>query len=150
VKKIQKFSSLKAGVAPVVLGLAMLSSPAFAQSAAEETAGEIVVTGSRIARPNVEAASPVTVVTAEAIQEFGATKIEDLTNSLPQVFAGQSSGVSNGADGTATIDLRGLGASRTVGAFAEYEINDSFKPYMDIMFMDYSLPRQAPSLAPVM
>jgi outer membrane receptor protein involved in Fe transport len=114
VKNIQKFSSLKAGVAPVVLGLAMLSSPAFAQSAAEETAGEIVVTGSRIARPNVESASPVTVVTSEAIKEFGATKIEDLTNSLPQVFAGQSSGVSNGADGTATIDLRGLGASRTV------------------------------------
>ncbi len=114
VKKIQKFSSLKAGVAPVVLGLAMLSSPAFAQSAAEETAGEIVVTGSRIARPNVEAASPVTVVTSEAIKEFGATKIENLTNELPQVFAGQNSGVSNGADGTATIDLRGLGASRTV------------------------------------
>ena len=114
VKKIQKFSSLKAGVAPVVLGLAMLSSPAFAQSAAEEGAGEIVVTGSRIARPNVESASPVTVVTSEAIKEFGATKIEDLTNSLPQVFAGQSSGVSNGADGTATIDLRGLGPSRTV------------------------------------
>ncbi len=114
VKKIQKFSSLKAGVAPVVLGLAMLSSPAFAQSAAEEGAGEIVVTGSRIARPNVESASPVTVVTSEAIKEFGATKIEDLTNSLPQVFAGQSSGVANGADGTATIDLRGLGPSRTV------------------------------------
>ena len=114
VKKIQKFSSLKAGVAPVVLGLAMLSSPAFAQGAAEESAGEIVVTGTRIARPNVEAASPVTVVTSEAIKEFGATKIEDLTNSLPQVFAGQSSGVSNGADGTATIDLRGLGPSRTV------------------------------------
>jgi hypothetical protein len=60
VKKIQKFSSLKAGVAPVVLGLVMLSSPAFAQqSAAEEGAGDIVVTGSRIARPNVESASPV-------------------------------------------------------------------------------------------
>ncbi|RJT24305.1 TonB-dependent receptor [Chakrabartia godavariana] len=114
-KKIQKFSSLKAGTAPVVLGLAMLASPAFAQSAAEEApAGEIVVTGTRIARPNVEAASPVTVVTSEAIKEFGATKVEDLTNSLPQVFAGQSSGVSNGADGTATIDLRGLGPSRTV------------------------------------
>ena len=114
VKTTNKFSSLKAGVAPVVIGLAMLSSPAFAQAAAEEEAGEIVVTGTRIARPNVEAASPVTVVTSEAIKEFGATKIEDLTNSLPQVFAGQSSGVSNGADGTATIDLRGLGASRTV------------------------------------
>ena len=80
-----------------------------AQAEEAKTLDTIVVTGSRIARPNLEAASPVTVVTAEAIKEFGATKIEDLTNALPQVFAGQNSGVSNGADGTATIDLRGLG-----------------------------------------
>ena len=34
----------------------------------------------------------------------------------------------------------------TAGAFAEYEISDAFKPYMDIMFMDYSTKSQiAPS-----
>ena len=89
--------------------------PAIAQDApaAEET-GVIVVTGSRVARPNAESPSPITTVGAEDIKEFGATKIEDLSNSLPQVFAGQSTGVSNGADGTATVDLRGLGPSRTV------------------------------------
>ncbi len=110
-----KSASLKAGVAPIVLGIALLATPSYAQPAnAGAAADEIVVTGSRIARPNVESASPVTVVSSEAIKEFGATKVEDLTNSLPQVFAGQNSGVSNGADGTATINLRGLGASRTV------------------------------------
>ena len=114
-KKSTILSGLKAGAAPLALSLVAVASPAFAQAAAEEeAASDIVVTGSRIARPNLEAASPVTVVTSEAIKEFGATKIEDLTNALPQVFAGQNSGVSNGADGTATIDLRGLGASRTV------------------------------------
>jgi outer membrane receptor protein involved in Fe transport len=113
-KKSTILSGLKAGAAPLALSLFAVASPAFAQAAAEEAASDIVVTGSRIARPNLEAASPVTVVSAEAIKEFGATKIEDLTNALPQVFAGQNSGVSNGADGTATIDLRGLGASRTV------------------------------------
>jgi len=114
-KKSTILSGLKAGAAPLALSLFAVASPAFAQAAAEEeAASDIVVTGSRIARPNLEAASPVTVVTSEAIKEFGATKIEDLTNALPQVFAGQNSGVSNGADGTATIDLRGLGASRTV------------------------------------
>lgn len=85
---------------------------AFAQEAAP--ASDIVVTGSRVARPNAESPSPITTVGATDIKEFGATKIEDLTNSLPQVFAGQDSSVSNGADGTATIDLRGLGASRTL------------------------------------
>jgi iron complex outermembrane recepter protein len=107
-------SRLRAGVASAVLGVAMISTPAFAQAAEEEAKDAIVVTGSRIARPNLEAASPVTVVGADEIKDSGYSKIEDLTNALPQVFAGQTSGVSNGADGTATIDLRGLGPSRTL------------------------------------
>ncbi len=89
--------------------------PAVAQDApVVEDTGVIVVTGSRVARPNAESPSPITTVGNEDIKEFGATKIEDLSNSLPQVFAGQSSGVSNGADGTATVNLRGLGSNRTV------------------------------------
>ena len=35
-------------------------------------------------------------------------------NSLPQVFAGQGSNISNGASGTATLNLRGLGSERTL------------------------------------
>ncbi len=114
--RVANRSRFSASVATAALGLALIANPAQAQdAAAEEDAGEaIVVTGSRIARPNAESASPVTVVSADDIKETGSTKIEDLTNSLPQVFAGQASGVSNGADGTATIDLRGLGPSRTV------------------------------------
>jgi iron complex outermembrane recepter protein len=102
-------------LASTIIAGSLSAAPVMAQTppAAEET-GVIVVTGSRVARPNAESPSPITTVGAEDIKEFGATKIEDLSNSLPQVFAGQSSGVSNGADGTATIDLRGLGASRTV------------------------------------
>jgi iron complex outermembrane recepter protein len=107
---------LSAGAASAVIGIALLATPAFAQEkpAEEEEVGTITVTGSRVARPNAESPSPITSVGSEDIKEFGATKIEDLSNSLPQVFAGQSSGVSNGADGTATIDLRGLSPSRTV------------------------------------
>jgi iron complex outermembrane receptor protein len=44
----------------------------------------------------------------------GVTRTEDLLNSLPQVMAGQSSGVSNGSTGTATVNLRGLGSARTL------------------------------------
>lgn len=112
---MQKFSSLKAGVAPVVLGLAMISTPAAAQSAADGAEAEaIVVTGTRIARPDVESATPVTVVSAEAISLSGTTRVEDLINSLPQAIGGQTAFVSNGASGTATVDLRGLGTSRTL------------------------------------
>jgi iron complex outermembrane recepter protein len=112
--------ALKSSVATfAALAAFGVMTPAMAQTAAagqgdEETLEDIVVTGSRIARPNLESAAPVTVVGAEAIKEAGVNKIEDLFNQLPQVFTAQSSGVSNGANGTATVDLRNLGANRTL------------------------------------
>ncbi len=75
---------------------------------------EVVVTGSRIATPNLDSISPVTAVTSEEIKQTGVTRIEDLINSLPQVVADQGSGISMGSNGTATINLRGLGAQRTL------------------------------------
>lgn len=76
--------------------------------------GDIVVTGSRIRSPNLESASPVTVLNSEEFRLTGTTRTEDLLNSLPQVFAGQGSNVSNGSTGTATVNLRGLGAERNL------------------------------------
>ena len=81
---------------------------------AAEAPQEIVITGSRIAAPNQTSISPVTQVTAAAIEQTGVTRVEDLLNELPQVFAAQNSTAANGASGTATINLRGLGASRTL------------------------------------
>ncbi|WP_310467289.1 TonB-dependent receptor plug domain-containing protein [Sphingomonas sp.] len=85
-----------------------------AEGAPVEEAQDIVVTGSRIPQPNLEAQAPVTVVTNQDIKLSGASRVEDLLNSLPSVSAEQSSGVSNGATGTATVDLRGLGSKRTL------------------------------------
>lgn len=79
-----------------------------------EQAADIVVTGSRIPSPNLTSTAPVTVVTSQDIKLQGITKVEDLLNSLPSVFAAQSSTISNGASGTADVDLRGLGAKRTL------------------------------------
>lgn len=114
--KIARLSKFKYTAAPVALGLALISTPSFAQDNAGEEADSapIVVTGSLVKRPNEESAAPVTVVGGEDFKGQGATKVEDLLNSLPQVLATQSSGVSNGADGTATVSLRGLGTSRTL------------------------------------
>ena len=74
----------------------------------------VVVTGSRIAQPNLTTTSPVTQVTAADITTAGVTRVEDLVNQLPQAFAAQNATVSNGATGTATVDLRGLGSPRTL------------------------------------
>jgi len=78
------------------------------------TGGDIVVTGSRIPHPELESASPVTVVGAQEVKQTGVTRVEDLLNSLPQVFAGQGGNIANGATGTATLDLRDLGSVRTL------------------------------------
>lgn len=107
---------LKLASAPAVLGFALTALPAYAQDASDEAdeGATIVVTGSRLASPNLESASPVTVVTAEEIKGTGTTRVEDLVNSLPQVFAGQGSNYANGASGAATLNLRGLGSERTL------------------------------------
>src|SRR5882724_3389233 len=75
---------------------------------------EVIVTGSRLQSANVVSISPVTTVSATDIQASGLTRVEDLLNNLPMVFAGQGSTISNGSDGTATVDLRGLQAQRTL------------------------------------
>ena len=92
-------------------GAAAVATPAYS---ADQTIQEVVVTGSRIASPNLETTSPVTQVTAADIAVQGVTRVEDLVNQLPQAFAAQNANVSNGATGTATINLRGLGSPRTL------------------------------------
>jgi len=76
---------------------------------------EIVVTGSRVPRKDLEAAAPITVFTREEIDRSGATSIGQMLRELPSV-AGQAdtSSVNNGGGGTLQISLRGIGAVRTL------------------------------------
>ena len=85
-----------------------------AQGGTVQTSQDIVITGTRIPQPNLTSASPVTVLSAQEVKLQGTTRTEDLINSLPQAFAAQGSNVSNGATGTATVNLRGLGPNRTL------------------------------------
>lgn len=92
-----------------------LSTAAYAQDAELE---EVVVTGSRIARQDGFAAvAPVSIVNSDDIRSTGLTRMEDVLNSLPSIEAGENAFLSNGATGTASIDLRGLGANRTLVLF---------------------------------
>jgi len=85
-----------------------------AQGGTVASGGDIVVTGTRIPQPNLTSAAPVTVVTNQDVKLTGTTRVEDLLNQLPSVGASQASGVSNGASGTAEVDLRYLGSKRTL------------------------------------
>lgn len=132
----------------VIAGMAF-ATPAIAQDADEGVSAdaaapaddEIIITGTRIARPNVESASPVTVVGEEAIAQVGTTRVEDLVNSLPQVTPGQTAFVSNGATGTATVNLRGLGTARTLVLLngRRLQPGDPFLPVADLNQIPASL-----------
>ena len=98
--------------------LAQTSQPAVAKptvtaATAAETS-EIVVTGSRISRPDLKTSSPVTVVGQQEITLRQATTAEELLRDLPSVRPSLGPGVNNGSDGSASINLRGIGENRTL------------------------------------
>ena len=81
---------------------------------AQQADDEIIVTGSRIPSTNASSTSPVTTIGNVEFDIRGTTRVEDLVNTLPQAFAAQGANTSNGATGTATVNLRGLGSVRTL------------------------------------
>ncbi|HEY5559719.1 MAG TPA: TonB-dependent receptor plug domain-containing protein, partial [Steroidobacteraceae bacterium] len=111
---MERNNRVAAAVRRALVMSAVTAAGAAAPALAQENLGEIVVTGSRIRSANLEATTPVTQVTAQDVVTQGVTRIEDLVNQLPQAFAAQNVTVANGASGTATLNLRGLGSPRTL------------------------------------
>jgi len=113
-------SRLKYGVSAIavatILPFGIQASYAADDAAAEEevTFEEVVVTGSRIKRKDIESISPITILGTEDIQMTGLTRMEDVLNSLPSLEAGQNSNIANGSSGTADLNLRGFGPDRTL------------------------------------
>jgi outer membrane receptor protein involved in Fe transport len=131
---------LHSSAAPLVLSLALVSSPAFAQtqpagggSPEDQTetpaaaAGQatptgdgdaIVVTGSRIASPTITSVSPVQVLGEAEVDQSGVANIQELLLENP-VFGTPTLARTNTAfltsgTGVATVDLRNLGTDRTL------------------------------------
>ncbi|WP_022671698.1 TonB-dependent receptor domain-containing protein [Novosphingopyxis baekryungensis] len=126
------------GVAPIAIGMALFSAPVAAQSQdadAQATAdqdddttvtpagessslgGAIVVTGTRIQRPNLDSPNPVTSLSLGEIQSTGEVNLGDALNDLPSLrstFSQQNSTRFIGTAGLNLIDLRGLGTNRTL------------------------------------
>lgn len=87
------------------------------EPAAEQPGDVIVVTGSRIRRPNLESTVPVSTVGGEEFFETGQTSIGDVLNELPQLrstFSQSNSTRFLGTAGLNLLDLRGLGTQRTL------------------------------------
>ncbi len=135
-----KFNTLtKLSVAPAAIAMALVATPAAAQDAedcvdadengvcdsdetAEATASDdgdalIIVSGSRIARPNLDSPAPVTSVEAGDLLDDGSVSLGDALNDLPSLRSTFSSSNSQrfiGTTGLSLLDLRGLGTSRTL------------------------------------
>lgn len=117
--KLSKTALLRASVAHAIFGAAMFSTPLYAQAAdpveaAPDAEEAIIVTGTRIARPDLEVTSPVNVIGAEEIGLRQPNAAEDLLRDLPSVRPSLGPGVNNGGDGSSSVDLRGLGTNRTL------------------------------------
>ncbi len=89
---------------------------ALAQDAgADEPLEEIITTGSRIKRADLDSASPVTVIDREVLLAQGITDVGSLLQRMPSM-SGSPIGTTtnNGGNGSVQIDLRGMGVDRTL------------------------------------
>ena len=90
-----------------------------AAPAAQNSGTEIVVTGSRIARPEYEGNIPGGQMAKEEIEDRGIISAIDTANELPFVSTGATTEGENGVGGTslgvAFVDVLGLGSQRTLG-----------------------------------
>ena len=98
----------------MICGVMTLGVAGAAMAADADQGQEVVVTGSRIPQPNLTSVSPLAVVSDVELKAEGTVNVETLLNNMPQVFADFGANVSNGSTGTANVDLRGLGSSRTL------------------------------------
>jgi outer membrane receptor protein involved in Fe transport len=86
-----------------------------AEAAAEpEADSDIVVTGTRITNPNLVQSSPVTVIGEGEIQMQQVSSAEELLHELPGHSPSSNQNVNNGGNGSAFINLRGLGSNRNL------------------------------------
>lgn len=108
----QPSSALRRAVRLSLLAAAAsVAVPAVAQTGLDA----VVVTGTRIAKRDAIAESPILTVDAEAFDKSGYVAVEQYLNTLPQLVPGISSQSNNpSSNGRAFLDLRGLGANRNL------------------------------------
>jgi iron complex outermembrane receptor protein len=95
-------------------GIVGLSAAPLALAQEGAAVEEVTVTGTRIRRQDFVSNAPVATVGFEQIQLTGTVNTESLLNQLPQIIPGLDRTSNNPGNGTATVDLRGLGANRTL------------------------------------
>ena len=100
----------------IISGIAF-AAPALAQDA-QQKAETVVVTGSRLVRPNETAPTGIQVIDAKVIEATGEVNTGDLLRSLPAIgvqgLTATNSNFFTQGNGVSTIDMRNLGTDRTL------------------------------------
>ncbi|REL32359.1 TonB-dependent receptor domain-containing protein [Thalassotalea euphylliae] len=112
--KLTRAVRLAIAAGAATTAMAMPASVAFAEEAAEEGVERIQVTGSRIKRQELTAVTPIIEVDAQEFAISGNLNVEQKLAELPSTLPSFGPSSNNPGDGTATVDLRGLGTSRTL------------------------------------
>ena len=138
--------------------LAMVATPAFAQTAPAPASGgqattddqsqpDIVITGSLLSRADKETPSPVTILTSENLARAGITSAAEAIRSISADSAGSiGTGFQTGfSAGGSAVSLRGLGVSSTLVLIdglrsTNFPINDDgHNAYVDLNSVPFSL-----------
>ena len=112
-------TALAGGTAPTTLlaQTTTAATPTKVAAAEEASTDAIIVTGSRIRRPNLESTVPIVSVSGQEFFQVGAISVGDTLNDLPQLrstVSQQNSSRGLGLRGVNLLDLRGLGTARTL------------------------------------
>lgn len=102
-----------------VLSISLLSQGvAVAQENPQTESGgeavEVVVTGSRIATSSFTTPTPVTVISAEDLEMSGKYHAHQIQEDIPALIPNQANQMVSSPPGGSTMNLRGLGSSRTL------------------------------------
>jgi len=92
-----------------------LSDDELAKLAEQEAKEEVItVTGSTIERKTLTTPAPLTILNREDLTASGRSTVGDILQQLPSQSNALNAQINNGGDGSTRVDIRGLGAERTL------------------------------------
>ena len=113
-RKVQRAVRLALGLGAGTLTFGV-SPGVLAQVEGDQVLEEVIVTGSRVSRPDLDSASPISVIDREAILAYGVTDVGSIIQKMPSMTGSPiGTTTNNGGNGAVLIDLRGLGTARTL------------------------------------
>jgi len=108
-----KKKPLVGAISAATLLATAVSTPSFAQQG-DQNIESVIVTGSRIVRTDLLSVSPLQIVDSEEFIMSGNINIEQKLAELPMTLPSFGPSSNNPGDGTALVNLRGLGTARTL------------------------------------